>query len=150
MAPTNRFLCPVGDCDWQHDEPLFEPPADLHADVELLAKQRMEEVEGILRGHFETHTLDQWAQTVSDLHAQLQQQPQQLLCLACVVAQHKARQAGVADDELPGINPAVVIGNGNGICLGHLQISDGPVMGDRTASGIVLPGNASRMNGSNN
>lgn len=147
MAPITRFPCPVDDCGWYHDEPAFEPDADQHADIELLTARRMEEVEAVLIDHFESHSTKEWAQTVSNLRAQLLGQPQPLLCLACVVANHNAQRQGL---DVGPPNQAAIIANGSGICLEHLQIADGPVMGDRTAGGIVLPGNASRLNGGAN
>jgi hypothetical protein len=146
MGPTTRFLCPVDGCKWTHDEPRFEP-MDLHVDVEAAFAERTQEVEQLLRDHFETHGVQEWAQTVSNLRQQLAAQQQPIACLACVVAQHNAQRQGL--DAGP-VNPAAVIANGSGICYDHLQIADGPTLPDRTKGGIVLPGNASRLNGGAN
>lgn len=149
MGPTTRFLCPIDDCEWTHDEPelaervrgrLDELAAQTLSGVPELGSivaARMQEIEVLLRGHFESHGVQEWAQTVSNLRQQLAAQPQPIACLACVVAQHNAHRAGL---DTGAVNPAAVIANGSGICYEHLQIADGPVMGDRTPGGIVLPG----------
>lgn len=148
---TTRFLCPVDDCDWTHDEAVDLPDDATAQDVQDVLGLRQQAVETLLIDHFETHSTQEWAQTVSNLRTQLAAQPQPLLCLACVVAAHNAQRIDPDFGVKPYTpNPAVVIAKGSGICLEHLQIADGPVMGDRTAGGIVLPGNASRLNGGAN
>lgn len=145
---VTRYPCPLPDCGWYHDEPLPDVPEgaseqDLH-DLAALSS----DADKVLGEHFAGHSLMQWVSAVSTLRQQLAAQPQALACLACVVARHNAQRAGVPQDELPGIAPAAVIANGNGICKGHLQITDGPALPDRTAGGIVLPNG--HVNGSSN
>lgn len=132
-----RYPCPL-DCGWYHDEPFTGdvPDGATQQDLHDLAALASSEVEQLLREHFESHTLEEWVAAVSTLRQQLADRAP-LLCLACVVAAHNARNAGEA---IPHQQPAIVIANGAGICADHLKISNGPVMGGRTASGIVLPG----------
>jgi len=55
-----------------------------------------------------------------------------LLCVGCHIEQHLGKRDTV--------NPAAVVVNGTSSCLEHWQIVDGPVLPDRTAGGILLPG----------
>lgn len=148
LLPVTRYPCPLPDCGWYRDEPLPDvPDGATQQDLQDLVAPLNADVERDLSEHFEGHALPEWVAAVSELRQQLAAQPQQILCLACVVANHNAQRQGI---DVGPPNPAALIANGSGICLEHLQIADGPVMGDRTAGGIVLPGNASRLNGGTN
>jgi len=131
-----RYPCPL-DCGWHHDEPFTAdvPDGASQQDLHDLATLASSDVEQLLREHFTSHPLQEWVGAVSNLRQQLADRPP-LLCLACVVAAHNARQAG---EPIPLERPAVVVANGSGICVDHLKITDKPSMPDRTAGGIVLP-----------
>lgn len=60
-----------------------------------------------------------------------------LICVLCRIEQHNGQR------ETPA--PAAAIVNGMSVCLDHWQIVDGPVLPDRSAGGIILPG---QINGS--
>lgn len=76
-------------------------------------------------------------------------------CFLCHIDRANAKRAGVAEADLPPLRPVAVIlpvqpavgpdgslmlNGGGGVCTGHFQVSDGPAMPGRTASGLVLPG----------
>jgi hypothetical protein len=130
-----RYPCPL-DCGWHHDEPFTGdvPDGASEQDLHDLAALASSDVEELLREHFSSHSLEEWVAAVSHLRQQLADRPP-LLCLACVVAAHNARNAG---EPIPLERPAIVIANGAGICLEHLKISDAPMSG-RTKGGLVLP-----------
>jgi len=147
MTPSrpgfDRFLCPVDDCTWTHDQPPMEIPDGVtEADLTDLSKLHNAQIEDILRTHYASHELEDWLRTVSRLKQGAEQRPPVMLCLYCHVDRHNAQRDGL---PLPPLRPAQLIVNGAGACLGHFEIVDGPVMPDRTPGGLVLPGQSGPM-----
>jgi hypothetical protein len=96
--PTGRRSCPLGSCDWHHDEPDIahvlqlmpmpdeaaiedarimldaDPAGTLDGDINLASFATMMRynmrLEAILRGHFETHPLADWVLEVQRLRAE--------------------------------------------------------------------------------
>lgn len=139
----DRFLCPVDGCDWTHTQPPMEIPDGVsETDLPDLSNLHNAQIEDILRQHYGSHELEDWLRTVSRLkQAGAARQPV-LLCLYCHVDRHNAQRAGL---PMPPLRPAQLVVDGNGACIGHFEIVDGPVMPDRTAGGIVLPGQSGPM-----
>ena len=137
MTTTTRFFCPIDDCGWNHEQPMIAiPEGATEEDLRDLGKIYNAQIEDVLLDHYGNHPVQDWVKTVSRLMAQLDGQ-EPLLCFGCFVDRHNARQTG---QSLPPQNPAQLIVDGRGLCTGHVQLVDGPPMPDRTASGIVLPG----------
>lgn len=135
----DRFLCPIDGCTWSHDQPPMEiPDGATETDLADLSKLHNAQINDILSAHYGDHPWQHWLDTVSRLKQQLDARAPVLLCLGCYIDRHNAQRAGVT--ELPPRRPAQLIVNGAGMCPQHVQITDGPLMPDRTASGLVLPG----------
>lgn len=134
----DRFLCPIDQCDWTHDQPPMEIPDGVtETDLIDLGKLHNAQTGDTLRDHYASHPLEDWLSTVARLKQLLDARPPVILCLGCYIDRHNAQRAG---RPLPPLNPAQLIVNGGGMCPQHVQIADGPVMPDRTASGLLLPG----------
>lgn len=100
---TNRYLCPVTGCGWYHevgDPRLDDPAADAAATIELA-----------IREHCDGHSTEEWLREVSQLRAQLAQQPPVQWCTHCIV-EHK--QAEAAGREIPLLFPGVVLATTSG------------------------------------
>jgi hypothetical protein len=133
----DRFLCPVDNCHWTHDqEPMQIPDGATEQDLTDLSKLHNAQVSDTLQAHYETHGLEDWLRTISRLKQLVDARPPVLVCLYCHVDRHNAQKAGL---ELPALRPAQLIVDGAGACIGHFKIVDGPVMPDRTESGFILP-----------
>lgn len=132
------YNCPIIDCAWQHQDDGPAPLADGATDDDLHAQAVLHQatVEHALRAHYETHDTEAWVRTVSELHAELAARTVPLLCVGCLSDRHQAQQAGRA---LPPQNPAQVIVNGSGLCVGHLQFGPAPIPG-RTPAGLIVGG----------
>lgn len=70
----DRRFCPL--CDWYHDtgDPDMTLPADVAAGVKtideatyLLALEHFRQVDGVIRAHLETHSLEEWLRATADL-----------------------------------------------------------------------------------
>lgn len=82
MPETVRRECPIAACDWHYDEPGLSAAtawpavdeaaiADAGGDVVLaIVKADLLRGEAILRGHFETHPLEDWVLEVERLRVE--------------------------------------------------------------------------------
>lgn len=62
MSQVTRYHCPLGACDWAHDDP--GPAVEIDSDPEALALSHAVAIDGIIREHLETHPLEEWAAEV--------------------------------------------------------------------------------------
>jgi len=88
MPGFTRYECPLRTCEWHHNEPF---PTDilaitLHPDAATLAecngeymtaaglmtaRAERQRVEGIIRAHVETHSVEEWMREVQTLRGEL-------------------------------------------------------------------------------
>lgn len=70
----DRRICPL--CDWYVDtgEPDMKLPPDVWAGMKtineatyLVALQHIKQIDGVIRAHLETHTLEEWLRATADL-----------------------------------------------------------------------------------
>lgn len=153
MTPSSPHIiqlrCPVDGCTWIHDEPAMDiPDGATEKDLADLSKLYNAQIEDLLREHYSSHQLPDWLRTVTRLQQQLAA-TKPLACVGCMVERDAAQRAG---QLLPALNVAQGVANGQSFCLEHVQVSSGPVLNDRSAGGIVLPGGgiSPRANGSGN
>lgn len=79
VAGTTRYLCPLPDCGWYHDSPplgladvsgLRPAPGAVGIQgisgsiAEQALQRRMQSVEAAVRGHLESHLLEDWARAL--------------------------------------------------------------------------------------
>lgn len=89
VAGTTRYLCPL-ECGWHHDVPppgiervaelgVTAAPAarDIHEAIHSVVANacmaEAQQTETALRGHLDTHTTVEFAQTIHDLRAEVAQ-----------------------------------------------------------------------------
>lgn len=146
MNPTDVYFCPMTGCDWKHEAAPLDLPVDAtDDDVADIGNRYTAEIEKAMTAHFTgDHVFADWVNEVSRLRASAAAAPPPLLCLGCFVDRHNAQRAG---QPLPPQNLAQLIVNGTGQCPSHVKLQNGPVMPDRTGSGIILPGQMPPLNG---
>lgn len=70
-----RYECPIGDCEWVHDDPGPDPSkaqgATTGEAVFNLLQEHMAGLELVVRAHLETHSLLEWVTEVMRLREQL-------------------------------------------------------------------------------
>jgi hypothetical protein len=81
-------------------------------------------------------TLDNLRQALDELLAT------RIACLGCAGDNYRAARAGTPDDQLPPVNLANVIVQGNGQCWKHVQFVDRPLAPGQMPSGLLIPGQA--------
>lgn len=74
-----RYLCPIDACDFVHDDPTCGPvrllvdvdPAtgelDIAAAINRNITERDLKIAQVMRGHLETHTVNEWVQQTHDM-----------------------------------------------------------------------------------
>jgi hypothetical protein len=137
-APADVYNCPIDDCQWQHTGRPFEiPEGATPDDVATIGQQYTTDIQDAMVLHFNhDHTGVEWANQVARLRQALIERPP-LLCFGCYVERHNARRAG---QPMRPQNMVQIIINGDGRCLEHIKLEDGPVMPGRTGSGLIVPG----------
>jgi hypothetical protein len=124
---TVTFACPLG--DWTHTADHDPDKPELAAVTELA-----------IREHGDTHSTDEWMNAVAALRQQIAQlSAASVCCLGCFMTRHNAMRAGVPPEELPQLKIMQLIVDGKGMCFDHVNVSDGPLLPDRSAGGIILP-----------
>lgn len=132
----NVFTCPIEPCNWQHaDDSLQSPDGATPDDLQALHDMHYEVIQSTLLDHYETHPVAAWVDIIGKLQMELQARSAPLLCFGCYVDRHNAQRAG---QPLPPQAPVQLIVNGDGRCLNHVKLQDGPAIPGRTPGGIIL------------
>lgn len=139
MTPSDVYTCPITGCPWQHHgKPLDLAPGITDGDLKALGQAYTADIEQAMTAHFtDDHTIVEWVNEVSRLRNTLAERPP-LLCFGCYVDRHNATKAG---RPLPPQGHVQLIVNGDGRCLNHVVLQDGPVVPGRTPGGLIVGGN---------
>lgn len=135
---STMFTCPIDGCDWTYTDDGLQPPETATPDdLQALHAMHFEVVQSELLAHYETHPTAVWIDMVAKLRHELAGARAPLLCAGCLSDRHQAQQAGL---PLPPQQPAQVIVNGSGVCVGHVTIGGPQQLPGRTGGGLIVPG----------
>lgn len=139
--PTTRYECTISTCDWKHDQPGLGPEdireTGSFAEGTYRLSAQVTDTEVIIRAHFETHTVEEWAREVASLREQLAEdgdaaaelapapasKPWVPMCTLCLTEAKEAQLRGITPPEVNGV---AVFANGVGICEIRHGIQVGP------------------------
>jgi hypothetical protein len=130
---TSQYVCAITGCEWTYNVPAADltagalDPSEGLPGAAAAFEAHVKAIEDAVRGHFETHTAEEWLHEFMGLRAQLQQRPP-LLCGACIADARK-------QPALP-ILPAATIASGMAICDVEGRHRIMPQVG----GGLVVPG----------
>lgn len=101
---VTRYGCPIGSCDWTHDDggpsiPAAYIPEGL-PDPGVVATAHAMNLEGIVREHLETHPLIEWAREVARLRDESQRGSRDAGLVTAVLLHKLGGSAEIDDADL--------------------------------------------------
>lgn len=114
---TTRLPCPLAACDWAYTH----VPLDLSLliDPQAMQQREVEEVDRIVREHYQTHGWEDWIGEISRLNLELgnvRAASAPLLCVHCVLGAQEADRRQLPADERAPVYTARFVINGMSFC----------------------------------
>ena len=103
-----RLGCPLGSCDWHHDDPGPSAADAFTMDAGGVAAAHAIAVESIIREHLEAHPLIEWAREVARLRDENQRADRDATLVVTVLLRRLGGSAELHDADLAAASGTLV------------------------------------------